>query len=271
VLILAATLISDEIIEDEYTNIGDENFEDDLLRDLADIDVYRLELSEYSRTNLTRSMENELLDAIKSGEENKLYRLFAKSVDVIPKIGKMADNPIKQYEYMAVIGISLAARAAIESGINEEKAYDINAVYLQKIENCSKVINYFKIVAEATILFTRLVKEEKIRKATSIYVKKAKEYIERNLTTALTCKNIADKIGISSDYLAKIFTSAMNMSIKKYIQTERINKACSLLKYSDTSIQEISAYLGFPTQSYFGKIFKEIKGMTPNQYKMKQQ
>ena len=41
----------------------------------------------------------------------------------------------------------------------------------------------------------------------------------------------------------------------------------SLYQYSDYSIQEISFYLGFSSQSHFCKVFQEITGETPGHYK----
>jgi AraC-like DNA-binding protein len=44
-------------------------------------------------------------------------------------------------------------------------------------------------------------------------------------------------------------------------------EACDLLTYSHTPLSEISAYLGFSSQSYFQNVFKKQFGMTPMQYR----
>ena len=46
-----------------------------------------------------------------------------------------------------------------------------------------------------------------------------------------------------------------------------ILEAKTLLKYSNMSVQEISYYLNFPNQSFFGSYFKRNTGMSPSQYK----
>ena len=46
------------------------------------------------------------------------------------------------------------------------------------------------------------------------------------------------------------------------------SKPKNLLKYSTMSIQEISYYLNFPNQSFFGKYFRSHTGMTPSAYRM---
>lgn len=47
----------------------------------------------------------------------------------------------------------------------------------------------------------------------------------------------------------------------------RIERAANLLIYSEESIPRIAEYVNFPSQSYFGKIFKAKKNMTPRQYR----
>ena len=46
-----------------------------------------------------------------------------------------------------------------------------------------------------------------------------------------------------------------------------MERASNLLVYSDLTLSAIAEYVHFPTQSYFGKIFKQLKGMTPNNYR----
>ena len=53
------------------------------------------------------------------------------------------------------------------------------------------------------------------------------------------------------------------MSIKEYIYKVRTERAMNLLRFSNSSIVEIGEYVGFESQSYFGKIFKRYTGMTP--------
>ena len=48
---------------------------------------------------------------------------------------------------------------------------------------------------------------------------------------------------------------------------DEVVRAANLLRYSDNSLSEIAEYVHFPSQSYFGKIFKKCTGMTPRAYR----
>ncbi|WP_368350508.1 helix-turn-helix domain-containing protein, partial [Parabacteroides merdae] len=44
-------------------------------------------------------------------------------------------------------------------------------------------------------------------------------------------------------------------------------EAKQLLESSNLSIKEVAAQLNFPTQSFFGKYFKQYVGMSPKEYR----
>ena len=48
---------------------------------------------------------------------------------------------------------------------------------------------------------------------------------------------------------------------------ERVKRAANLLLYSDLSLTQIAEYVNFPNQSYFGRLFKKYKNMTPRTFR----
>ena len=57
------------------------------------------------------------------------------------------------------------------------------------------------------------------------------------------------------------------MTIQEYICKVRVERAANLLRYSDEEISAIALYVNFPSQSYFGKMFRKYMGMTPLEYR----
>ena len=78
---------------------------------------------------------------------------------------------------------------------------------------------------------------------------------------------MAEQFHIHPDYLSALFKKTENKTITAYILEEKLNLCKNLLKYSNYSIQEISAYFAFPSQSYFTRQFKKSTGMTPLRYR----
>ena len=59
------------------------------------------------------------------------------------------------------------------------------------------------------------------------------------------------------------------MTFSEYVTIKKVEVAADMIRYSGSSILEISNILNFSTQSYFIKVFKKYTGTTPNEYKKK--
>ena len=57
------------------------------------------------------------------------------------------------------------------------------------------------------------------------------------------------------------------MTMKQYLAWKRCELAAELLLESRMSIQEISAYVGYPDNNYFSKVFKANKKLSPLDYR----
>ncbi|HRP92392.1 MAG TPA: helix-turn-helix transcriptional regulator, partial [Ignavibacteriaceae bacterium] len=58
-----------------------------------------------------------------------------------------------------------------------------------------------------------------------------------------------------------------NQSTTEFIRNYRLQLAAELLKQDTGNIAEISNQVGFGSQAYFTKLFQELYGVTPLEYK----
>lgn len=98
-------------------------------------------------------------------------------------------------------------------------------------------------------------------------IKRTKEYIYKHFHEEVTVNQIAKALCVNLDHISRVFKKVEGISLKNYIQQERITRAKNLLKYSEYSILEIGQYLGFSTQSHFTEVFKRFSGMTPQVFR----
>ncbi len=77
----------------------------------------------------------------------------------------------------------------------------------------------------------------------------------------------ADKLFLTPKYLSKVVKETSGKSAAEWISNHVILEAKALLGSTNLTIQQISEELNFPSQSYFGKYFKRLVGVSPREYK----
>lgn len=78
---------------------------------------------------------------------------------------------------------------------------------------------------------------------------------------------LAEIVNMNKTYLGRKFVSVFNENFSQYIAEYRINKACAMLKNVTIKVEDIAVACGFSSASYFIKIFKKYKGITPIEYR----
>lgn len=68
-------------------------------------------------------------------------------------------------------------------------------------------------------------------------------------------------------YLGQKFKKDTGKTFHNALNEYRIDRARQLLDTTNLRIFEISEKVGIGNSQYFSKIFKEITGLTPNEYK----
>jgi PAS domain S-box-containing protein len=94
------------------------------------------------------------------------------------------------------------------------------------------------------------------------------EYINLNFSNRISSSVLADILGLSVSQLDRKFKAFAGVSPQTYILKVRVNAAAQELVKTDKSITRIYLDNGFSDQSYFGRQFKKVTGMTPRQYRL---
>ena len=70
----------------------------------------------------------------------------------------------------------------------------------------------------------------------------------------------------SKSHICHTFKKYMNISLTEYINNLRLVNAANLLKYTNSSLYDISQECGFSSLSYFNKLFKQKYNCTPAKF-----
>ncbi|ACT02707.1 response regulator transcription factor [Paenibacillus sp. JDR-2] len=100
-----------------------------------------------------------------------------------------------------------------------------------------------------------------------LLIDKIKRYITLHIDQGLSRQYIADHVGLSPGYVAKLFKKAAGLSVSDYIVEEKMRIAKELLAKSDMTVSSVALAVGFSNFAYFSAIFKKKVGSTPVDYR----
>lgn len=232
---------------------------------------YQLDNVDEEFRHLSYAEEQKIMGRITRGEVEAIKPAYTMADLSLAKtaVGKLADKPLKQMEYMFCSSIAIATRAAIQGGLDDEVAYSIADVLLQELAKCKDTESMMRVQMETMYTFAASVREVKERASRLNYVEKSKKYLHEHINKAFTLDELASSVGVNKSYLCRKFKEAEGVTILHYTQALRVEAAENMLRYSSQDLSSIAAYLCFPSQSRFGAIFKQFTGMTPKQYREK--
>jgi AraC-like DNA-binding protein/ligand-binding sensor protein len=98
-------------------------------------------------------------------------------------------------------------------------------------------------------------------------INRACEFINEHLTEPLELKQVAERANLSSCYFCKKFKESTGLTFTNYLARTRVAAAKELLVNPQVRISEIAFEVGFQSLTHFNRVFKEISGQSPTQYR----
>lgn len=95
------------------------------------------------------------------------------------------------------------------------------------------------------------------------------ELLEKNYRKERSVNFYADKLFVTPKHLSAVLKDVSGQTAGEWICRRVILEAKLMLRTTGMNVQEISGALNFPNQSFFGKYFKHITGISPRDYRTK--
>ena len=102
-------------------------------------------------------------------------------------------------------------------------------------------------------------------------IKRMLRYVQQNYTEEISVADIAASASISQSECLRCFKSTIGIPPIQYVKRFRVQKAAELLSSTSQKIGDIGAQVGFLDTSYFTRSFREVKGMSPGEYRQQAQ
>jgi Response regulator containing CheY-like receiver domain and AraC-type DNA-binding domain len=98
-------------------------------------------------------------------------------------------------------------------------------------------------------------------------VRRAQNLVSEFYSQGISLSDVAQKVGVTAEYLSAQFHRDTGMTFSAYIREFRVQKAKELLLGSDLRLRAVGAQVGYQDSRYFCRVFKEVTGQNPSDYR----
>jgi AraC-like DNA-binding protein len=100
-------------------------------------------------------------------------------------------------------------------------------------------------------------------------VEAACEAVRQGFRGPVHLQDVAASRGVSAEHLSRSFHRSTGLRFREYLAETRINAVCKELEKTTDSVSEIALRCGFNALSRFNRCFKEVRGMTPREWRLR--
>lgn len=183
-------------------------------------------------------------------------------------IKKLLENKVNENELKAFVSNKLYNFISVleENGFNENNIRYFKLECLSKVESAIYAEDFMNDIVRIFEDFKTIIDEYELN-ADQATMNKIMQYVYEHYQDSLTLNDLAKRFNFSYQYLSTYFSSRNGNTFIEYLNNIRIEEASKLLKKSNIAISDIGIKVGYSDHSYFCKVFKKYKGMTPSEYR----
>jgi AraC-like DNA-binding protein len=207
--------------------------------------------------------EPTLLAAIRRGDRGEARRIINHVLVHIYSAGEERSDLLKGLLLELVVMIS---RAAVEAGAVQSEVLGLNFRFLTELAEISDdedLAAWLRKMLEHVI--STIEKQENF--TPPLLIGKALDFMRTNLHRDISRDETARHAGISPSHFSRLLKERTGRSFTELLRQCRVDLACDLLRTTDQSLAEIADACGFCDQSYFTRVFQDVKGVTPKPFR----
>jgi AraC-like DNA-binding protein len=163
-----------------------------------------------------------------------------------------------------------ARRQFVAGGMDEYACFAEAGMLIEEISR-ARTVDQIEGVLEAFFERFVILSRQRPKDPDDQLIEKATTYLEEHIRDDLTRESVARAVGISPSHFSRLIREKKGRTFTDLLNQYRIERASKLLVRSSHSLAQIASETGFCDQSYFSKVFRRYKDMTPAKYREQHQ
>lgn len=188
-------------------------------------------------------------------------------LDLVERINAMPNPPM----FIIISGYPEFnyAQKAIQYGVVEYLLKPLDKIKLvQAVETAMKrEESKHRIERMEKLVDPKLLDAAQEQNNYSPQVQEALQYLNDHLRESPTMRDTAEHLHMNASYLSVLFKEQTGLTFSEYATRRKVQRAKELLSTTRLSINEIAEQVGYQTAKYFVKVFRQMEGMSPGQYR----
>jgi len=98
-------------------------------------------------------------------------------------------------------------------------------------------------------------------------LRKVTELVHAKIEDELTLEEMANAVNLSVAHFSQMFRKSTGQSPHRFVLQQRVERAKELLRKAEARVLDVAVACGFKTQQHFARVFRQICGTSPTQYR----
>ena len=98
-------------------------------------------------------------------------------------------------------------------------------------------------------------------------VRRIKEFVDAKMEDELTLCEMAQAVQLSTAHFSRMFRKSTSEAPHQFVLRHRVERAKEMLRAAEARVLDVAVACGFKTQQHFARVFRQMCGVSPTEYR----
>src|SRR5499425_3091749 len=98
-------------------------------------------------------------------------------------------------------------------------------------------------------------------------LRRVKELVHAKMEDELRLHELAQSVGLSTAHFSEMFRKSTGETPHQFVLRLRVDRAKEMLRSAESRVLDVAIACGFKTQQHFARVFRQLCGATPTEYR----